>query len=111
MTIKKNLLLATLGLVMAVGAATAASASDAWQANHPRRAEVNARLHNQAQRIRDERREGEISARQAYRLHLADRRIRHQERAYARFHGGHISRDEQIRLNREENAVGRHIPG
>ena len=110
MTIKKNILLATLGLVMAVGAATGASANS-WQANHPRRAEVNARLHNQDLRIREERRAGEISARKAYRLHLADRRIRQQERAYARFHGGRISRAEQMRLNREENGVNRHIPG
>ena len=111
MTIKKNILLATMGMVLAMGAATAASADTAWQANHPRREEVNTRLHSQNVRIRDERRDGDLSARQAFRLHRADRRIRHQERVYARNHGGHISRAEQMRLNREENRVNRHIPG
>ena len=111
MTIKTNILLATMGLVMAMGAATAASADTAWQANHPQREEVNARLNHQNLRIRDERREGDLNARQAHRLHVADRGIRHQERVYARNHGGHISRAEQLRLNREENRVGNHIPG
>ncbi len=111
MTIKKNILLAAMGLVLAAGAATGASADTPWQASHPRREEVNARLHNQNVRIRDERREGDLNARQAFRLHRADRHIRHQERVYARNHGGHISRAEQLRLNREENRVGRHIPG
>ena len=111
MTIKKNILLAAMGLVLAAGAATGASADTSWQAHHPRREEVNTRLHNQNLRIRDERRDGDLNARQAFRLHRADQRIRHQERVYARNHGGHISRAEQMRLNREENRVGRHIPG
>jgi hypothetical protein len=111
MTIKKNLLLAAMGLVLAAGAATGASADTRWEANHSRREEVNHRLHSQNVRIRDARRDGDINARQAHRLHVADSRIRHQERTYARFHGGHISRAEQMRLNREENRVSHHIPG
>ncbi len=111
MTIKRNILLATMGLVLAAGAATGASADTTWQAHHPRREEVNARLHNQNLRIRDARREGDLNGRQAHRLHVADHRVRHQERVFARNHGGHISRAEQMRLNREENRVNNHIPG
>jgi hypothetical protein len=40
---------------------------------------------------------------------MADRHIRRQERRYAANHGGHISRAEQHRLNREENGVSHRI--
>jgi hypothetical protein len=111
MSIKKNLLLAAMGLVMVAATATGASAETRWDLNHPRRTEVNHRLTHESHRIHVARREGLINGRQAHRLHVADRRIRHQERVYAMNHGGHISRAEQHRLNREENRVGRHIPG
>jgi len=111
MNIKRNILLATIGLVLAAGAATGASADMRWDANHPRRAEVNARLHAQNLRIHEARREGELNARQAHRLHVADRHIRLRERAFARRHDGHISRGEQFRLNHQENRVSQQIPG
>lgn len=106
MSIKRNALLAIMGLVLAGGAATAASADTL----HPRRAEVNERLANQNHRIAEARREGEISPRQAWRLHRADYRVRRQEVRFAHFHHGHITRHEQRRLNREENRISRHIP-
>jgi hypothetical protein len=109
MNVKKSALLIAMGLLMAGSAVTAASADTPWQASHPRREEVNGRLQNQNQRIHQERREGELNARQAHRLHLADRRIRHQERRFARHDGGHITRAEQHRLNREENKVSGRI--
>lgn len=109
MNIKKTTLMALMGVMLAGSAVTAASAETRWQDGHPRRAEVNQRLDNQAMRINAERRDGEISARKAHRLHVADRHIRRQERQFARFHGGHISRAEQHRLNREENRTSGRI--
>ncbi|MBV9510462.1 MAG: hypothetical protein JO303_09295 [Caulobacteraceae bacterium] len=106
-TMKKTLLVA-MGL-LAAGVATGASAETRWDYNHPRRFEVNERLHNQNLRIRDKRREGEINGVEAARLHRADYRIRMQERRFARHDDGHISRREQIRLNHEENRVSRRI--
>jgi hypothetical protein len=106
MNFKRNALLAIMGLVLAGGAASGASA----QPLHPRRAEVNERLIHQHHRIREARLEGEISARKAWRLHRAEHRIHRQEIRFAHRHGGHLTRHEQRRLNREENRVGRHIP-
>ena len=104
--IKRNALLAVMGLVLAGGAATAASADTL----HPRRAEVNERLAIQNHRIVEARHEGDINARQAWRLHSADYRARRQEVRFAHFHHGHITRHEQRRLNREENRISRRIP-
>jgi len=109
MNAKKNALLVVMSLVLAGSAAASAFADTPWQANHPRRVEVNHRLANQDRRIHQERREGELSARQAHRLHAEDRSIRRQERRFARHDGGHITRAEQHRLNREENKVSRQI--
>jgi hypothetical protein len=108
---KQRLLIAGMGLVLALGAVSTASAETSWERHHPRRDEVNDRLAHQNHRIREERREGDLTARLAHRLHRADWRIRHQERRYAWHHHGHISRWEQHRLNHEENRVGHHIPG
>ena len=106
----RTLLIAAAGLTMAVGAAGAASAETPWQAHHPRRVEVNHRLERQNHQIRVERREGDLTAAQARRLHERDHMIRMQERRFARHDGGHITRREQARLNHRENLVHRHIP-
>jgi len=80
-----------------------------WQAQHPRREEVNNRLGNQNARIHQEVKEGEMSRAKAARLHAADHRIRMQERRDAARNDGHITRREQARLNRRENRVSRRI--
>jgi hypothetical protein len=109
MNIKKTALMAVLGVMLTGSAVTAASAETPWQANHPARVEVNHRLANQAARISAERRAGEISARKAHRLRVADRHILRQERRMARMHGGHLTRAQVHRLNREENKVSGRI--
>ena len=83
--------------------------ADQWQANHPRRVEVNSRLANQNARIHQEVKSGQISHAKAARLHAADHRIRMQERRMASRHGSHITRREDARLNREENHVSHRI--
>jgi hypothetical protein len=77
--------------------------------HHAHRVEVNHRLNSQFERIREERRLGEISAAKAHRLHVADRGIRVQERRFARHDGSHLTRAEQARLNHEENRVSHRI--
>jgi Flp pilus assembly protein TadB len=109
MNAKKTALLVAMGLMLAGAAGASAYADTPWQAAHPRREQVNSRLHNQNLRIQKERREGELNGRQARRLHAEDRGIRRQERRFARQDGGHISRAEQHRLNREENKVSGQI--
>lgn len=106
----RNLLIAAVGLAIAGAAATGASAATPWQAHHPRRVEVNHRLVRLNRQIRFERREGDLTALQARRLHERAHMVRVQERFYASHHGGHITLRQQARLNREENGVHRHIP-
>ena len=109
MNVKKNALLVAMGLIMACGAATGASAETTWGQHHPRQHEVLARTAREQPRITVERREGEMSARQAHRLRAADMRIAHQDRRDARINGGYITKGQQHHLNREENHVSRKI--
>jgi predicted secreted protein len=80
-----------------------------WNKDHPRRAEVNKRLDNQNRRINQERKEGDISKAQSRNLHREDHQIRKEERIMASQNGGYITKQEQITLNKQENAVGRQI--
>jgi Spy/CpxP family protein refolding chaperone len=105
-----KILLATATAIASLACFTAtANAATAWQKAHPRRAEVNHRLANQNRRIREERREGELTPAQAAALHKDDRQIRREERAMASQNGGHITKQEQRTLNQQENAVSKQI--
>ncbi|HTT04965.1 MAG TPA: hypothetical protein VMF64_06720 [Steroidobacteraceae bacterium] len=81
-----------------------------WQASHPRRAEVNARLANQNRRIHADVRHGTLTHSQAHALHRDDHAIRQEERDMAHQNGSHISKPEQRVLNGQENAVSHDIP-
>ena len=107
----RTLTLSALSLLASGMIATAASAETPWQAHHPRQEQVLNRDAHERARIREERREGDLSRRQANHLLAADRRIAHQDRVVARVNGGYITRHEQRVLNHEETKVGRHIPG
>jgi hypothetical protein len=105
---RSRIALTILSLGVLAGGTQLANA-ETWKQAHPRRAEVNARLENQNRRINQERREGEISGKEARKLHAEDRAIRQEERDMARQNGGHITRSEQRVLNQQENAVSRQI--
>jgi hypothetical protein len=105
----RTLLTAAAATVALAGVASTASAETQWQKDHPRRAEVNARLKNQDRRINKEVKEGEISKAQAAKLHKEDHAIRQEERAMASTNGGHITKAEQRALNQQENQVSRQI--
>ena len=104
-------LIAFTAIMLGVGAAATTASADSFNQDHPRRAETLHRAEHERDRIRDARRQGEISGPRAHRLMAADRHIVRQEQRMARHHGGAISRAEQHRLNREENRLDRHIPG
>lgn len=86
-----------------------AMAQSAWAAQHPRRAQVNARLAHQDARTDQEAKTGQIGPAQAARLHGADQRIRDHERRMAAMHGGDITAHEQAKLNAEEDRVSHRI--
>ena len=102
------LALATLGTSLGASVSSA-SAETLWQYNHPRRAEVNARLAYQNYRINDGVEDGRISPWRAARLHAEDRIIQNEERFMARLNGGYISRVQQRALNQQENVVSQQI--
>ncbi len=97
--------LATVGFA----GVSAGHAETVWQANHPRRTEVNSRLDNQDARIHEERATGQISGAQAQQLHAQDHEIRQEERDMASQNGGHITAGEQATLNHQENVTSREI--
>ncbi len=101
--------LITAGLALGSLAAVAANGTE-WREQHPRRAEVNARLAHQQSRIHEEVREGDLTRAQGAQLSAQDRSIRRQERNLAAGQGGHITAAQQHELNREENRVSREIP-
>jgi len=101
---------AALATVALIGVASNALADETqWQKDHPRRTEVNKRLANQNQRIKQERKQGEITKGQAHKLHAEDHAIRQEERAMASTNGGHITKAEQKALNQQENQVSKQI--
>jgi hypothetical protein len=105
----RTVLTAVAATVSLACLAAPAFADTQWQANHPRRVEVNSRLANQNARIHQEVRSGQITRAKAARLHATDHRIRTQERHMAARHDSHLTRREDARLNREENHVSRRI--
>jgi hypothetical protein len=87
-----------------------AAAADDWKKDHPRRAEVNARLANQNKRVNADVKAGTMTKAQAQTVKKEDRQIRQEERSMASQNGGHITKQEQKTLNQQENAVSRQIP-
>ena len=104
-----KLITAASAAVMLITLSGQALSADTWAQNHPRRAEVNARLANQNQRIHQQVKSGNMSKGQAAALHRDDHEIRQEERDMARQNGGHITKSEQHTLNQQENAVSRDI--
>jgi len=53
--------------------------------------------------------DGQINKAQAAKLHKEDHQIRQEERDMASQNHGHITKQEQVTLNQQENAVSRQI--
>jgi uncharacterized protein HemX len=109
MSTSRIFLACALAAVFSLGLAGSAMAETQWEKDHPRRDQVNDRLQNQNKRINREVKEGELSKKQAAKLHRDDRQIRKEERLMASQNGGHITKQEQRTLNQQENAVSRQI--
>ena len=97
-------------MVMLAGVVGTASAETTWQKNHPRRTQVNHRLHNQNRRIHNDVRNGTMTRRRAATVHREDHQVRQEERDMARQNGGHITKPEQRVLNKQENGISSQIP-
>jgi F0F1-type ATP synthase membrane subunit b/b' len=102
------LALALGGALLCLGTPAAAQQSK-WNQNHPRRAQVNKRLDNQNARVNQGVKNGTLTQGQAKQLHKEDKAIRSEERADAAANGGHITKQQQRQINRQENQVSKQI--
>jgi len=107
-----NRLFAT-GLVMAVLAmplaAFAQRGNPTHIPNHPRVNQVNQRLQNQHQRIIQGDKSGQLSGREQRQLHRQYWNIKHEERRMRSADNGHLTKQDQRILNRQESRRSREI--
>jgi len=105
----KSFIVLSATLLLSSAVAFAGNGAKKWKEKHPRRAEVNGRLKNQDERIKDGVKDGQLSKEEAAKLHKEDRNIRKEERRMAAKDGGHITKAEKAKLNRQENRVSGRI--
>jgi len=102
---------------MSVGAAIAQNAPDTQSGagagqddpGHPRVNQVDQRQANQQDRIANGVKNGDMTPGQAARLEKNQQRIQNQKSADMAAHGGHLTKQEQNQLNREQNKQSRKI--
>ncbi len=109
MSLRQSLFASLILVSLVCVAADAGAAESRWDKHHPRRDQVNDRLHHQNARIHEEVKEGDLTHAQAANLHAQDHAIRTEERAMASQHHGHITKAEQKALNQQENGVSKKI--
>lgn len=102
--------IALLAVAVTALTAGAASAETRWERHHPRQDQVLDRAHHQQRRINEERREGDLTAAQAHRLRVADRRVVRLDHRLAHINGGYITPAQQRYLDHRENRIGHRIP-
>lgn len=106
---RKTMTFAAAIISLAALAGTA-SADTTWQKNHPRRTQVNSRLHNQNRRLQNDVKDGTLTKSQAASIHHEDHQVRQEERDMASQNGGHITKAEEGVLNQQENGISKQIP-
>src|SRR5258708_16251076 len=108
-TISKKSGLAVIVTALGLVACTSQMASAGWAQNHPRRAEVNARLEVQNWRINQALSHGKITPAQASALHAQDQFIRKEERFEAGQNGGHTAPARRTGLKHHEHKLHTNI--
>ncbi len=78
-------------------------------ARHPRVRQVNRRFENQQDRIAAGVKSGALTSREAARLENREANLKAQENFFRAENGGHLTLQEQAKLNREENGLSRSI--
>jgi hypothetical protein len=106
----KTTLLSIMILISFLAISKSSAAQDGkWAQDHPRRAQVNSRLHNQNARVDNKVKDGQMSKAEASKIHHEDHQIRSEERSMASQNHGHITAQEQKTLNQQENHVSHQI--
>jgi hypothetical protein len=95
-----------LALAVMIFAAPSAFADKAeFDKKHPRRAEVLKRANKEENKNNAAAVNGKITDKQAQKLDHQDQKIKAEEQAQAKANGGHITKQEQAKDNRQENRV------
>src|SRR5258708_7714509 len=104
-TTMKQVLLAVLaiGLIIPVMKVQAESRKQEFRENHPRRAEVNARVRNQRRLLNQQLKSGKITQQQYNDQMAALKNVKTQEVADVKANGGSLTKQQQGALNQELN--------
>jgi hypothetical protein len=111
----KSLLILATGAFLTVGSAvaqpqnTSGAGPGVDDPNHPRVNQVNGREQNQQDRIANGEKNGTLTPGQASHLENREQHIENQEKADMAAHNGHLTKNEQRQLNREQNRTSRQI--
>ena len=103
---KHAFIAASVSLMLAVAPAIAL-AQDV--PGHPRENEVNNRLENQQKRVANGVADGQINAKQAARDSARDAKVAREESRDEAKNGGHLTKAEQNKMNRQLNNDSAHI--
>jgi hypothetical protein len=114
--ISNSLLILAIGGLMFTGSAVAQTATPAPAAGpgvvdpgHPRVNQVNSRETRQQDRIANGVKNGSLSPKEASHLENREARLQTREQKDMAAHNGHLTKAEQVRLNRRENRISRSI--
>jgi hypothetical protein len=105
-TTMKHVLLAslTIGLILPVIKVQAAETpKQEFRENHPRRAEINARVRNQRRLLKQQLKSGKITQQQYNDQMAALKNVKTQEVADVKANGGYVTKQQQGALNQELN--------
>lgn len=89
--------------------AALAPAKAAPGGRHPRVREVNRRFDNQQDRIAAGVKSGQLTAKETANLETKEAALKNEERTFRLENNGHLTRDEQIKLNTQENKLSTQI--
>ena len=86
-----------------------ATADAAPGERHPRVREVNRRFNNQQDRIAAGIKSGQLTAKETANLETKEAALKNEERTFRLENNGHLTRDEQVTLNKQENNLSAKI--
>jgi hypothetical protein len=76
---------------------------------HPRVRQVNARFENQQDRIAAGIKSGQLTPKEAATLETKEAALKNEERTFRLENNGHLTKNEQIQLNKQENNLSKQI--
>ena len=111
-----SLLILAAGSLLTVGSAVAQTANHTSGAGpgvvdpgHPRVNQVNRRQTNQQRRIGNGVKNGSLSPRETAHLERREGSVQRRERRDMAAHNGHLTKAEQVRINRQQNRISKSI--